>query len=51
VQPCDRIARGRKPSLLLYRVVRVDEDTTLWPMSDVGNLRVTLNVLARTFRF
>lgn len=37
---CDRAARmkrGRKPSLLLYRVVCVDEDTTLWPACDLGN--------------
>ena len=50
---CDRdnrMARGRKPSLLLYRIVCVDEDTTLWPASDLGNLRVALNALARVFR-
>ena len=37
---CDRAARmerGRKPSLLLYRVVCVDEDTTLWPACDLVN--------------
>ncbi|MFZ0460225.1 MAG: hypothetical protein WAM17_17635, partial [Rhodoplanes sp.] len=42
---CDRAARmerGRKPSLLLYRVVCVDEDTTLWPACDLGNLRLAL---------
>jgi hypothetical protein len=50
---CDlehRMTRGRKPSLLLYRVVCVDEDTTLWPECDLGNLRVALNTLARVFR-
>ena len=51
---CDRdhrMARGRKPSLLLYRVVCADEDTTLWPECDVGNLRVALNALVRIFRY
>jgi hypothetical protein len=36
---CDRayrMERGRKPSLLLYRVVCVDEDTALWPACDLG---------------
>jgi hypothetical protein len=49
---CDRAARmerGRKPSLLLYRVVCVDEDTTLWPACDLGNLRLALNTLVRAF--
>lgn len=49
---CDRDNRrsmGRKPSLLLYRVVCADEDTTLWPESDIGNLRLALNALARNF--
>jgi hypothetical protein len=44
------MARGRKPSLLLYRVSCVDEDTTLWPECDLGNLRVALNTLTRVFR-
>jgi len=51
---CDRehrMARGRKPSLLLYRVVCVDEDTTLWPECDLGNLRVALNAFVRIFRY
>jgi hypothetical protein len=49
---CDRavrMQRGRKPSLLLYRVVCVDEDTTLWPACDLGNLRLALNALVRAF--
>jgi hypothetical protein len=49
---CDRavrMERGRKPSLLLYRVVCVDEDTTLWPACDLGNLRLALNTLVRAF--
>jgi hypothetical protein len=41
--------RGRKPSLLLYRVVCVDEDTTLWPACDLGSLRLALNTLVRAF--
>jgi len=50
---CDRdnrMAAGRKPSLLVYRVVCADEDTTLWPEGDLGNLRVALNYLVRVFR-
>ncbi len=52
IDDCDRAYRmgpGRRPSLLVYRVVCVDEDTTLWSMSDIGNLRVALNALARVF--
>jgi len=41
--------QSRKPSLLLYRVVCVDEDTTLWPACDLGNLRLALNALVRAF--
>jgi hypothetical protein len=50
---CDRehrMAAGRKPSLLLYRAVCADEDTTLWNERDLGKLRVALNALARVFR-
>jgi hypothetical protein len=52
VDQCDRDNRrsmGRKPSLLLYRVVCADEDTTLWPACDIGNLRLALTALARVF--
>jgi len=42
---------GRRPVLLVYRVICVDEDTTCWPEEDVGNLRVALNALVRVFRF
>ena len=51
---CDRDHRmspGRRPVLLVYRVICVDEDTTLWPEEDIGNLRVALNALVRVFRF
>jgi len=41
---------GRRPALLVYRVICVDEDTTLWPDEDIGNLRVGLNALVRVFR-
>jgi hypothetical protein len=27
----------------------VDEDTTLWPAQDLGNLRIALNALVRVF--
>ena len=50
---CDRehrLSPGRRPTLLVYRVVCVDEDTTLWPEEDIGNLRVALNALVRVFR-
>ena len=50
---CDRDHRmslGRRPALLIYRVICVDEDTTCWPEEDIGNLRVALNALVRTFR-
>ncbi len=51
---CDRDHRmspGRRPVLLVYRVVCTDEDTTPWPEEDLGNLRVALNALVRVFRF
>ena len=50
---CDRqhrLAGGRKPSLLAYRVLCVDEDTAPWSDCDLGNLRVALNALVRVFR-
>jgi len=50
---CDRDHRfspGRRPALLVYRAICVDEDTTLWPEEDLGNLRVALNALMRVFR-
>jgi len=45
-----RLARGAKPSQLVYRVVCVDEDTRQWPECDLGNFRVALNALVRVFR-
>ena len=50
---CDRDHRfspGRRPAMLIYRVICVDEDTTLWPAEDLGNLRVALNALVRVFK-
>ncbi|SDB57654.1 hypothetical protein SAMN02982931_04596 [Bauldia litoralis] len=50
---CDRehrLSPGRRPTLLVYRVLCVDEDTRRWPDEDIGNLRVALNALVRVFR-
>jgi hypothetical protein len=50
---CDRehrMSQGRRPTLLIYRVVCTDEDAMHWPEEDVGNLRVALNGLVRLFR-
>jgi hypothetical protein len=50
---CDREHRmspGRRPTLLVYRVICTDEDAMHWPEEDIGNLRVALNALVRVFR-
>ena len=50
---CDRepkIPAGRRPTLLIYRVICADEDAMHWPEEDIGNLRVALNALVRVFR-
>jgi hypothetical protein len=50
---CDREQRmsaGRRPTLLVYRVICSDEDALHWGEDDIGNLRVALNALARLFR-
>jgi hypothetical protein len=50
---CDREHRmsvGRRPTLLVYRVICTDEDAMHWPEEDIGNLRVALNALVRLFR-
>lgn len=50
---CDRehrVSAGRRPTLLVYRVICSDEDAMHWPEEDIGNLRVALNALARLFR-
>jgi hypothetical protein len=50
---CDReqrMSRGRRPTLLIYRVICSDEEALHWPEEDMGNLRVALNALVRVFR-
>ena len=50
---CDREQRmsmGRRPTLLVYRIICTDEDAMHWPEQDIGNLRVALNGLVRLFR-
>ena len=50
---CDREQRmssGRRPTLLIYRLICTDEDAMHWPEEDIGNLRVALNALVRVFR-
>jgi hypothetical protein len=50
---CDReqrMSRGRRPTLLVYRVICTDEDAIRWSEEDMGNLRVALNALVRLFR-
>jgi hypothetical protein len=41
---------GRRPKLLVYRVICADEDALHWPEEDMGNLRVALYALLRLFR-
>jgi hypothetical protein len=50
---CDReqrMSRGRRPTLLIYRLICTDEDALHWLEEDIGNLRVALNALVRVFR-
>lgn len=50
---CDRehrLSRGRRPTLLVYRVICTDDDAMHSPEEDIGNLRVALNALVRLFR-
>ena len=50
---CDReqrMSRGRRPTLLVYRLICTDEDAMYWTEEDIGNLRVALNALVRLFR-
>ena len=39
------MSAGRRPTLLVYRVICTDEDAMHWPEEDIGNLRVALNAL------
>ena len=50
---CDREQRmsaGKRPTLLVYRVICTDQEAMNWPEEDLGNLRVALNALVRLFR-
>jgi O-methyltransferase involved in polyketide biosynthesis len=50
---CDREQRmsaGKRPTLLVYRIVCMDQDAMQWGEDDIGNLRVALNALVRLFR-
>lgn len=50
---CDREQRmsaGKRPTLLIYRVICTDNDALHWGEEDIGNLRVALNALVRLFR-
>ena len=50
---CDREQRmsgGKRPTLLIYRIVCTDQDAMQWCEEDIGNLRVALNALVRLFR-
>jgi hypothetical protein len=50
---CDREQRmsaGRRPTLLVYRVICTDQEAMSWSEEDMGNLRVALNALVRVFR-
>ena len=44
------VSAGRRPTLLVYRVIYADHDATHFPEEDIGNLRVALNALVRLFR-
>lgn len=50
---CDRehrMSAGKRPTLLVYRVICTDHDAMHFPEEDIGNLRVALNALVRLFR-
>ena len=50
---CDREQRmsaGKRPTLLVYRVICTDQEAMKWPEEDLGNFRVALNALVRLFR-
>ena len=50
---CDREQRmsaGKRPTLLVYRVICTDQEAMNWAAEDLGNLRVALNALVRLFR-
>lgn len=50
---CDReqrLSAGKRPTLLIYRVICTDHDAMHFPEEDIGILRVALNALVRLFR-
>jgi len=50
---CDREQRmsaGKRPTLLIYRLICAEQDALHWGEEDIGNLRVALNALTRLFR-
>lgn len=44
------MSRSRRHTLLVYRVICVNEDAMHWPEEDIDSLRVALNALVRSFR-
>ena len=44
------MSAGKRPTLLVYRVICTDQDAMNWAAEDLGNLRVALNALVRLFR-
>ena len=40
-----RMSAGKRPTLLVYRIVCADQDALHWAEEDIGNLRVALNAL------
>lgn len=44
------VSSGKRPTLLIYRVICTDHDAMHFPEEDIGNLRVALNALVRLFR-
>ena len=44
------MSAGKRPTLLIYRIICTDQDALHWAVEDIGNLRVALNGLMRLFR-
>jgi hypothetical protein len=44
------MSAGKRPTLLVYRVICTEQDALHWAEEDIGNLRVALNALVRLFR-
>ena len=50
---CDREQRmspGKRPTLLVYRLICTDQEARSWAEEGIGNLRVALNALLWLFR-